>query len=72
MNGEQQPNRESRIREVAYFIWESEGRPDGEAERHWAAAEEQVDSGADDEAAGGGARAAGTAGGERRSDRPAS
>lgn len=23
------------IRELAYQIWESEGRPEGEAERHW-------------------------------------
>ena len=26
---------ESQIREVAYFLWEQEGRPDGQAERHW-------------------------------------
>lgn len=28
-------NLEQRIRELAYQIWESEGRPDGENERHW-------------------------------------
>jgi hypothetical protein len=26
---------EKRIREFAYQIWESEGRPEGEKERHW-------------------------------------
>ena len=42
-----QPERESRIREAAYFIWENEGRTDGEAKRHWAEAEELVNSVAD-------------------------
>ena len=44
MNGEHEPDRETRVREAAYFMWESEGRPDGEADRHWAAAEKLVDS----------------------------
>lgn len=48
-NGEDQRDKESRIREAAYFIWESEGRPEGEAERHWTAAEQQVDSGSDEQ-----------------------
>ncbi|MEN0075882.1 MAG: DUF2934 domain-containing protein [Paracraurococcus sp.] len=26
---------EQRIRERAYHIWESEGRPEGQAEAHW-------------------------------------
>lgn len=26
---------EARIRELAHQIWESEGRPEGQAERHW-------------------------------------
>lgn len=26
---------EARVRELAYQIWESEGRPDGQQERHW-------------------------------------
>ena len=30
---------EDRIRERAYAIWESEGCPEGCAERHWSAAE---------------------------------
>lgn len=28
-------NIEARIREFAYQIWESEGRPDGQQARHW-------------------------------------
>ncbi|MCY1401224.1 hypothetical protein D3C76_817640 [compost metagenome] len=26
---------ETRVRELAHQIWESEGRPDGQEERHW-------------------------------------
>ncbi|MET0355799.1 MAG: DUF2934 domain-containing protein [Cellvibrio sp.] len=29
---------EQRIREFAYHIWESEGKPNGQGERHWAMA----------------------------------
>ncbi len=32
-------DREDRIREIAYFLWLEEGSPQGEAERHWQAAE---------------------------------
>ena len=32
-------DRDERIRELAYFLWLEEGRPEGEAERHWLAAE---------------------------------
>ena len=28
-------NDDKHIREFAYQIWESEGRPDGQQERHW-------------------------------------
>ena len=28
-------NYDKHIREFAYQIWESEGRPDGQQERHW-------------------------------------
>jgi hypothetical protein len=35
---------EYRIRELAYQIWESEGRPEGEAARHWAMAEKLANS----------------------------
>ena len=40
--------RERRVRERAYAIWEHEGRPEGQAERHWHMAEhaiEELDSG---------------------------
>ncbi len=37
-------DRESRIREIAYFIWEEEGRPEGQAERHWQSARAIVES----------------------------
>jgi hypothetical protein len=35
---------EYRIREFAYKIWEAEGRPEGEGERHWATAIELLHS----------------------------
>ncbi len=28
-------NREQRIRETAYRLWEQDGRPVGQADRHW-------------------------------------
>jgi hypothetical protein len=34
--------REQRIRERAYAIWESEGRPAGRAEAHWLQAEAEI------------------------------
>ena len=36
--------RDQRVREIAYFLWVGEGCPDGEAERHWGAAEALYDS----------------------------
>jgi Protein of unknown function (DUF2934) len=33
---------DERIREIAYYIWENEGRPEGQADRHWRTAEEIV------------------------------
>jgi hypothetical protein len=36
-------DREERQRERAYAIWEREGRPDGQAERHWAQADAELD-----------------------------
>jgi hypothetical protein len=33
---------ERRVRERAYVIWEREGRPEGDPERHWARAEEEL------------------------------
>jgi hypothetical protein len=32
-------DRNNRIRELAYFLWLEEGCPEGQAERHWSAAE---------------------------------
>jgi hypothetical protein len=37
-------DREERIRRMAHRIWESEGRPQGQAERHWRMAERLVDA----------------------------
>lgn len=36
--------REQRIRMLAYRIWESEGRPDGQEARHWEMAERIVEA----------------------------
>lgn len=35
--------KEERIRRRAYEIWEREGRPDGEHERHWQQAEKELE-----------------------------
>jgi hypothetical protein len=37
-------DRDSQIREIAYFLWLDDGSPDGAADRHWLAAETLVDS----------------------------
>jgi hypothetical protein len=37
-------DREHRIRELAQAIWEQEGRPEGQAERHWLTAEKVVEA----------------------------
>ena len=37
-------DRNDRIREMAYFLWLEEGRPEGAAERHWLAAETRLES----------------------------
>ncbi len=36
--GQATPDRSDRIREIAYFLWLDEGRPEGEDERHWTTA----------------------------------
>jgi hypothetical protein len=36
-------DRGERVREIAYFLWLDEGSPEGEAERHWLAAEGLVE-----------------------------
>jgi hypothetical protein len=47
-NGTEPPDRssaskEERIRRRAYEIWNREGRPDGEHERHWQQAEKELE-----------------------------
>ena len=37
-------DREQRIRELAYGIWEQEGRPEGRAETHWLTAERAIEA----------------------------
>ena len=37
-------DRNDRIREIAYFLWLDEGRPEGEEERHWTTAEALLES----------------------------
>jgi hypothetical protein len=37
-------DRNDRIHEIAYFLWLDEGCPEGEAERHWSAAEAMADA----------------------------
>jgi len=36
-------DRDHRTREIAYFIWEEEGRPEGQADRHWLTAQSIVE-----------------------------
>ena len=38
-------DRESRIRERAYALWEEAGRPEGEHDAHWTAAEREIEKG---------------------------
>jgi len=38
------PDRNDRIREIAYFLWVDEGRPEGEEARHWTRAEALLES----------------------------
>lgn len=42
-------NQEQRIRDFAYQIWEAEGKPEGQAERHWAMARKLAESEIQDE-----------------------
>jgi hypothetical protein len=37
-------NEEQRIREFAYQIWQAEGQPDGQSERHWQMARKLAES----------------------------
>jgi hypothetical protein len=36
-------DKERRIREAAYRMWEDEGRPDGQAHLHWATAARRIE-----------------------------
>jgi hypothetical protein len=36
-------DRDERIREIAYFLWLEDGRPEGGADRHWLAAKDLVE-----------------------------
>ena len=38
------PDRNNRIREIAYFLWLDEGSPEGEEARHWTTAEAMLES----------------------------
>jgi hypothetical protein len=51
-------NREERIRNKAYELWEQAGKPEGREADHWAEAERQVD--AEDGSAVGGINPGGT------------
>jgi hypothetical protein len=42
--GQATPDRNDRIREIAYFLWLDEGRPEGEEARHWTTAEALLES----------------------------
>lgn len=42
-------SREQRIRELAYQIWETEGRPEGQESRHWELANKLADVEASDD-----------------------
>jgi len=37
-----QPEAEKRIREIAFGIWEQDGRPEGHADEHWQEAQRRV------------------------------
>ena len=42
--------KQDRIRKRAYALWQSDGMPDGEHERHWRAAELEINGKYDDHA----------------------
>ncbi|OCP06323.1 hypothetical protein BC374_20245 [Ensifer sp. LC13] len=47
-------DKEERIRRRAHAIWESEGRPFGEEERHWEQARREIEEGPPSDAPGSG------------------
>jgi hypothetical protein len=42
-DGQDNEERQQRIREIAYFLWQEEGCPPDRAEHHWMTAETVVD-----------------------------
>jgi hypothetical protein len=40
---DRETERDRRIRDIAYLIWEEEGRPEGQEERHWQMAESALE-----------------------------
>jgi hypothetical protein len=42
-SGQEEQDRDARIRRRAYEMWEAEGRPEGQADRHWSRAAEDLD-----------------------------
>lgn len=48
MSGNQDEDRLRRIREIAYDLWEKEGRPEGREHEFWLRAEEIVDGKTDE------------------------
>ena len=40
----QQADRKTRVREIAYRLWEEEGHPEDAAERHWLTAEVMLEA----------------------------
>ena len=42
-SGQEEQDRTARIRKRAHEIWEAEGRPEGQADRHWSRAAEDLD-----------------------------
>ena len=45
------PRRDEEVARRAYDLWESEGRPEGRHEQHWAQAEDEMSSATKDEEA---------------------
>ena len=42
-SGQEEQDRDARIRRRAHEMWEAEGRPEGQADRHWSRAAEDLD-----------------------------
>jgi hypothetical protein len=42
-SSQEEQDREARIRRRAHELWEAEGRPEGQADRHWRRAAEDLD-----------------------------